>query len=195
MILLFFIPFEIGILLLIVLLSSYIAYLLGKFKNETYRNFQEHAAHIYELKYGSRPNKNIPIRLTHIDPPPKKDDKHWKQIRSTISNDGQTTNLTFQLWVDFPQSKWNEKTSTPVCEITFTDKKNGYLSYRVKDKPPTKQKMCTFKFFHIQRLPELKIYSDTDNQAPYDKFSRWYCFRYAENVLKERLQDVIKQLK
>jgi hypothetical protein len=122
----------------------------------------------------------------------------WRVVKHTESTDGKTEHITCELWVNFPKSRWNDKEESPVIKIMFSDrkysfefsfKKGGSDSFIV---PPSKN--CVIQFTYFQRQTEIKLNSDHPSTLPYDEFTLDYCKEYATTILKERINDVLKQL-
>jgi hypothetical protein len=123
----------------------------------------------------------------------------WITRKHTKSTDNKTEHFVCEGIVNFPTSTWNQNEETPVIEIRYNDRKYEYGYWL--DKEETKwyvmkpSKSCLIKFHYLQRHPEVNIYSGVGDIVSYEEFTLDYCKNYAENIFKERLNEVIKQLK
>lgn len=109
-----------------------------------------------------------------------------------------TESYRYELYLEFPQKGWNEKKESPVLEIYYYHKKNetGWWLDKEKTKWYTCEpvKKIEIKFYHIQRLPKIEKYISKSNPE-YEKYTIDYCKEIAINELKEKLMNVVKQLK
>lgn len=122
----------------------------------------------------------------------------WRVIKHTESTDGKTEHITCELWVNFPKSRWNDKEESPVIKIRYSDMKyeTGWWVDNAKTKWWTQKpsKYCTIEFIYFQRQTKEELYSGNPSTPPYDDFTLDYCKEYATSLLKERINDVLKQL-
>lgn len=147
---------------------------------------------------------------------------YWKEIYNKESTDHKIQTIILELWADFDASKWNPKTESPLLTITYKDFKT-ILEWPVC-KLPTIQlvrlmcghgKICNCRIFkqgthknlivtsnYFQRFPDKKYNSkflggsteDKTNNIDYDNFTIEHCKQIAIDLLKEKLNNILKQI-